>query len=72
MLRGRPLYERALGGAERKCLTCSSASSHRAYERPYGLYVSGTRIDFGRPICIDPTHCCDGSSDHSRLARTRA
>ncbi len=63
---------RLLRRAEPKAITCNRPSFHRACERPGGPYVSGTRIDFDRPICIGPTHCCDAGSDRSRLTRTPA
>ena len=35
-------------------------------------YVSDTKLDVGRPICIGPSHCSDGGLDHSHPMRTLA
>src|SRR5260370_514127 len=38
---------------------------------PHGRCFSGTRLDFGRPICSRPTDL-DGRSDRTRLTQTQA
>jgi len=62
---------RNLGHCAPNAITGCRPTFRWAYERQDDPYVSGTKLDFDRPIYICQSHYSDDRSDRSRLARKR-